>query len=190
MTRAKTYLTITWRKSVTYFSGQGISTRDGKRSQFINLLLSKKGKAKQRRSIDRKDLTFASNISSEGEDIPLKSAKKEKHIIRDVNDIEQVLRSKVQGKKTVSQLRSSPSKHLMRQQSKHAKDSNISSYLTAIDSTLFYPVGSKVRHKTHGVGIVISPPSGLKSADYVRVKFETGLITELSVQGSRLRRET
>jgi len=57
---------------------------------------------------------------------------------------------------------------------------------STMDSTWFYPVGSKVIHKKHGRGLVLNPPPPSDKM-LVRVKFEDGQSHDVPAQGDELR---
>ena len=181
MTRAKSNLCLTWRKSVDYFSGQGIATRQGKRSQFLNLLLGQEKKASGKAAeIDNTAITKRNisrrNLSSQHQ-AKATILKQKLNIVRDMNDLEHVLNNR-------------------KEQERHRGGSNkrddsfdASAYLKKVDSSIFFPIGSKVSHRIHGKGIVMKPllnDNCRSSLDIVTVKFENGSIYDLPMQGSGL----
>jgi hypothetical protein len=58
------------------------------------------------------------------------------------------------------------------------------------DSTWFYPIGSSVLHRDHGIGVVLQPPPrSFQSRNeklWVRVEFETGEVLEFDAVGTDL----
>lgn len=59
------------------------------------------------------------------------------------------------------------------------------------DSTWFYPEGSSVLHRNHGIGVVLQPPPRSKNESdegrlLVRVEFETGQVMEFDAVGTDL----
>ena len=61
----------------------------------------------------------------------------------------------------------------------------------SLDSTVIFPIGSKVVHNVHGTGIILPPPSDKSNSgtSLVRVKFGNGFRVDFPLQGSGLRRQ-
>lgn len=187
MTRAKTNLCMTWRKRVDYFSGQGIATREGKRSQFLNLLLGKRNDSTsnaikslkvanvQPQIKTRSKQRFTNSFRSERrkENYSTVSSRNSKpHIVRNVNDLQKELRARK--RQTEIDL------------AKRDRDFDTAAYLNRFDSTIFFSIGSKVSHIVHGKGTVVRSMNSQSSIDVVNVQFESGSTFSLPIQGSGL----
>lgn len=207
MTRAKTYLCMSWRKSVDYFSGQGIATREGKRSRFLNILVGKKNDTRTKGDVKggskapqlrKSNVTEVRQRKFSSHNYFNKAKLDEKGVIRNVDDLQQKLRSKVthsgQRKSEFSRkadTRSSlqqPSylgKSTSRLQKKRLSADEMEEIFSQVNSSVFYPVGSKVRHRIHGSGIVINPDDKA-SVDQVHVKFASGISLNIPINGGEL----
>ena len=261
MTRAKTELFLTWRKEVPIFTPLGIRTVTKKRSRFLDVLVSKKGKTEPSlsvASIDQKGLKSRKNDSStlkgtnsvftrrsqphrpekearlngrraistfsehEPSSAPsrrrnrdnqspswfddgrprtarLSSWNQEQKTSRKVSQ-----RSGVGTQSVYTQHRSSmanPSaERFVRRQSRNpsppspeksqsAQKTDRISYAPKekMDSTWFFPVGSKVKHSRFGEGVVLHPPPAEKEGEMpVLVKFSDGERREFSAHGTDL----
>ena len=254
MTRAKTHLVLTWRREVSYFSGTSIKTKDGVRSRFLDILVSKPGDTSNHRESKPKTQVKRSPLSSkknslrdfnqsgyvpkkavhvdaksstsgktfrkswdtssqnksirEGPKLPASTVNR-----RQLPPMSRMRNHQVQGSRDRSQV--NPSLHSLRpdngerEASSHSTPKYISYPATShvepirnnpkplssvprtnsaddirddhqpdnMDSTIFFPVGSSVKHRLHGRGVVQSPPN--TDAEFmekmlVRVKFIEG----------------
>ncbi len=258
MTRAKTHLVLTWRREVSYFSGTTIKTKDGVRSRFLDILVSKQGDSSNQGKSKPKAQVMRSPLSSDKNSlrdmnqlgyVPKKAVHadaksstsvrtfrkswdssshtksiREGSLIdsklpassvncRQLSPMSRMRNNQVQGSSDRRQV--NPSSHSIRPKngerevSSHSTPRNIShpaiSYVKPIrnepkpllsvprthsadnirddrppdyiDSTMFFPVGSYVKHRLHGRGVVQTPPNA--DAEFiekmlVRVKFIDG----------------
>ena len=211
MTRAKSYLCMSWRKSVDYFSGQGIATREGKRSRFLNILVGKKNDTKTKvgseaPQVNRNRTTRLrkSNVTEVGQrkfsshNNFNKAKLDKKSVIRSVDDLQQKLRSKVthSGQRKSELRRKSDTRSSLQQpsylgkstrrlQKKSLSADEMEEIFSQVNSNMFYPVGSNVRHRIHGSGIVINPDDKA-SVDQVHVKFASGISLNFPISGGEL----
>ena len=242
MTRAKTELILTWRKEVPVFTSAGIRTVSKKRSRFLNVLTSKKGRKKanepqgsaapkkksskqsldgtnavfsKRRTLQQPDRERKSNSRSlSTTSRPQQAAKSEPYPPRpryssgQPSNLPQRNRRQRNGTQGVYSRRSpgipaayqppsstppSPSPSTQRPSSSpppsngKKKEENISTDKQNMDSTWFFPVGSKVTHAKFGQGVVLPPPPPRKEGDMpVAVQFPNGERREFSAHGNDL----
>lgn len=216
MTRAKTYLIMTWRKEVTTFFDQGFQVKKVNRSRFLDSLMSSKkgdeenppkghdfikdtllgsledGKKFRKNTVTRKQseaLPSSTILSRQKGDVSRKSP-----LDNNVSDSKAAaklllrgLAAKREGDRKWSAVKKPESQkpqHHSKELKKKIKESPKSLSPLSMDSTLFYSIGSQVKHPVHGEGVVIPPP--VHDAMLVQVKFESGMEMNFPITGSSL----
>ena len=263
MTRAKTELFLTWRKEVPIFTAHGIRTVKKERSRFLDVLVTKKGKAvsagssgsgkKTEKSSKKKKNNFStsngtnavfaqrnspqrpekeipsisrrtmSTFSERGPGSPPPTRNRPDHSPswhdhgrprraslspsnqhqKSGRRIGQPNRSGTQSIYTQqhsSMANSQVERFVPRQsgdtsslpslgksQTAQNKERTPTAPTEKMDSTWFFPVGSKVKHVRFGEGVVLHPPPAQKEGDMpVLVKFPDGERREFSAHGTDL----
>jgi len=162
MTRAKTHLIMTWRREIIKFFGQGIKVQKGERSRFLDVFVTKKSSKNRKASKGRQRVLKASERRSNSDYIQSKgknNLRRETYLSPNASEIELEARRQV-----------------LLDNRRHKKDHFNKEADRApppeFDSTVFYPIGTRVRHVIHGDGEVISPPSSSShDSSLVLVKF-------------------
>lgn len=244
MTRAKTYLIMTWRKEVMSFYGTGFNIKQAEKSRFLNDLVASKEKDSDNSSRLSNDPSRRKNVQRQGENIST-SLDGPTSISADNNEydrsaMKKMLKKRVESrqetekwanfhaKKKHSSIRkvdrttkttstrftssrtASPSSHPpsppraggiargirtlsersnlepIRTTGSVGKRKNRSSYSNSdigsgdfapapsFDSTMFFPVGTNVKHAVHGEGTVVKPSLD-QNAQKVNVHFDSGI---------------
>lgn len=256
MTRAKTELFLTWRKEVPIFTPQGIRMVSKERSQFLDVLVSKKGKAGSSQSGERKNkkrlnppstkkrgsstgtgthavFSGRSNTYSRSEGRQSNGRKMSTLSVRSPDSASplnakqhfqssppwldaSLNQSQKAGRKVGQPKQSGTRSVYARQQQSVAKptpdryvprppgnssspgpprtsqkiqkeDRSSSTGTEQMDSTWFFPVGSKVKHSRFGEGVVLNPPPAKNKGDLpILVKFPDGERREFSAHGNDL----
>jgi ATP-dependent exoDNAse (exonuclease V) beta subunit len=204
MTRAKSELIMTWRQRATIFTADGLKTVDRFRSRFLDALVSKKanGSSTKKSSVSMRPSTSISVMDKAQQIKALaKQSSKRLYGTSSAYGKEAQMPSPRNGKDVrPSAFNQAP----RRPQSPKASQSfltaavgkmplpphrepNPKSSSKAIDASWFFPIGSKVRHKHLGEGIVLqSNVSDADSCDAVLVEFQTGEQREFPVQTTDL----
>jgi len=211
MTRAKTNLMLTWRKSVDVFRGQGgVSTISTDRSRFLNALVNSKG------SIGSNDSKSDNKLSSSPQSSKsMLSHRTSTRVQSNSKNSERSNNYSPQRTTTAHEKsRQHPQKverrnvgknHILsrtdlikRRQERSSNNDDLSSFSKKVDAigefpsmdvTLIYPIGSKVVHTIHGDGIIVSKEHSTSSErnDFVSVKFASGLCIEFPTENNGLR---
>ena len=212
MTRAKTNLILTWRKSVDVFRGQGggVSTISTDRSRFLNALVNSKGSIGSNDS--KADHKLSSSPQSSKNMLPQRTSTRvqsnSKNSERSHNHSPQRTASAHEQTKRHPQKverRNVEENHILsrtdlikRRQERSSQDDDLSSFSRKVDAigefpsmdvTLIYPIGSKVVHTIHGDGVIVSKEHNTSSerSDSVSVKFVSGLCIEFPTENNGLR---
>jgi len=263
MTRAKTELFLTWRKEVPIFTSLGMRTVERKRSRFLDVLVSKKGKpgspvsaesgngaeknAMSKGKINKSssngtNAVFARQSTSNQPEKPnsstvrrtmstssergpaaspfnrkrsdqspswldrgiskqatLSSSNQQQKTSRRGNHPLRAGTQSVYTRQNSSTVNSPGERFLPRQtasqisrsagksQTAEKKNQTLPTPTEKMDSTWFFPVGSKVKHVRFGEGIVLRPPPAEKEGEMpVLVKFPDGERREFSAHGTDL----
>jgi UvrD-like helicase C-terminal domain len=208
ITRAKSELILTWRRNAPVFSQNGIAMVKRSRSRFLDALVKENGGASKvpvpvnsqapGRSLKENGGTskipVPVNYQSQGRG-PSQRQEGSQHSFAEnarVHNGQSISRTREDSNR--SRIRSQPSSgrsSLDRTVRSHVPINNRSDRTSrpvartkAIDSTWFFPVGTAVRHKKHGRGLVLEPPASNQLL--VRVEFENGQKTDLPAQGGEL----
>lgn len=205
MTRAKTHLILTWRREVQTFFGQGFRYSHPERSRFLNRLVAKKGDEKIKgtnRSNERFGISpqrgLHNNTTRNGRS--KESFSKKQNSIRpregtiylsqmstdqerETSPINQRVRPKHDGSSTVTER-----KRISNPEIRNKKPPRESSPPPVeIDASLFFPVGTIVRHPIHGEGVVKTPKPVSKSGRImVTVQFSNDMLVDFPVDNSGL----
>ena len=172
MTRAKTYLVMTWRREVQTFFGQGFRFTHPDRSRFLDRLVSKKGKkGLKKKSKSSNSKSIEKRILADSRRDFHTSARRSKNV-----NIDDFHKRKV---KLPTKKRRATKMDMSRTKSDLPPMS--------IDSSSFFPVGSVVRHPIHGEGKVITPkPMSNGGKMMVSVNFKSGMQVDFPVEKAGL----
>ena len=206
MTRAKTELLLTWRKEVSVFTSNGIKTYKRIRSRFLDVLAkSKKSKgigksgesrAELRSKPNRKfpyeketNLASFSTVAGQGyrtvqkppslSTTPLEKKSRLPYETRLDKKSRSVMTSAYPPQRDTGRLPKQKSATPLTNNSASNADQT-----GGLDSTWFFPIGSKVEHRHYGRGTVKSPPPS--DAMKVNVEFEDGTSKDFPLEGSHL----
>ena len=208
MTRAKTYLIMTWRREVQTFFGQGFRFSHPERSRFLDRLASKKKKSNSNTATKKKSYNDYNGTRRGVTSGPRRgihgSTRRERMVNTRMNeslDFREQPPIKKKMKKIKARMNESldfreqpPIKKKMKKIKKKKKVIRTNSKKTSsdspplsMDSTMFYPVGSIVRHPIHGEGTVIKPePMAPGDKMMVAINFDSGVQVEFPVEKNGL----
>jgi DNA helicase II / ATP-dependent DNA helicase PcrA len=184
ITRAKSELILTWRRNAIIFSQNGMQTVKRDRSRFLNALVKEKG------GLNKSPVPVTTQAQGRGHS---QRQQRSHHSLtenarvrnghsnsgaREFSNDAQPRRSSggVPSARTVASR--------VPVNNRPDRSSRLSATTTSIDSTWFFPVGTAVRHKKHGRGLVLEPPASNQLL--VRVEFENGHKTDLPAHGGEL----
>lgn len=217
MTRAKTELVMSWRKEVPIFTADGVRSVQKSRSRFLDVLVSTKEGTSSVQSIGKNTNTldlaqktklasakFSSRASPQTPQIIpspkiAQKAKKLTSVHARQNKFpfvalaaEAPMKPRPSQPPEVENMRSSTTYRSAGTGAPGASRAMSSKSIPPpqpqpIDSTWFFPIGSKVRHQQLGEGVVLPPdPKGKGDEAAVRVEFRTGEQREFPVQTADL----
>lgn len=186
MTRAKTYLIMTWRREVQTFFGQGFRFSHPERSRFLDRLASKKKKSNSNTASKKKSYNDYNGTRRGVTSGPRRgihgSTRRERMVNTRMNESLD-FREQPPIKKKMKKIKKKKKKVIRTNSKKTSSDSPPLS----MDSTMFYPVGSIVRHPIHGEGTVIKPePMAPGDKMMVAINFDSGVQVEFPVEKNGL----
>ena len=174
MTRAKTYLVMTWRREVQTFFGQGFRFTHPDRSRFLNRLVSKKDK----KGLKKKSKSSISSYKSTKRGVGVDSR-------RDLQTSSR--RSKYVNVDVFQQQKIKPPTKKRRVPNVGVRPSKETLPTMSIGSSSFFPVGTVVRHPIHGEGKVMTPkPMSNGGKMMVSVNFDSGMQVDFPVEKNGL----
>lgn len=211
MTRAKTHLVMTWRREVQTFFGQGFKISNPERSRFLDRLVSKKSQnvvknkkgtadldlRRRREMLKQRGLhTSTRNRNYSNAEGRLQQRRVQSPVKRRTYGsmeggrqerrmqppIKRKTYRSIEGRRQEG--RSIQGTRKVPQRNQSIRDGPPPSMM---DSSLFFPVGSSVRHSIHGEGKVATPkPVSNGGKMMVSVTFKSGMQVDFPVQNSGL----
>jgi UvrD-like helicase C-terminal domain len=207
MTRAKSELIMTWRQRATIFTSDGLKTVDRTRSRFLDALVSKKTKpslsvplpttgstrtsamdkaqkikawsatAKSKQSSTR--FYGTASVYGRQAQIPLPGVGKDLRLPAFTQTPRRPQAPKATQSLSTADVETMPLVPI--------QEPNSKSLSNAMDASWFFPIGTKVRHKNLGEGIVLPPnASDADNSGAVLVEFHTGEQRAFPVQTTDL----
>jgi hypothetical protein len=194
MTRAKSELIMTWRQSVIIFTSDGLKTIERPRSRFLDVLVSKKTTTSPKEAITRsKETTViekARQIKSWSSSAATRKVGTMSATPREkFSGTTNVYANTVKGPSPVKKVEKysvnnqAPNRPLAPTETRsysrilpRSRPVPISQPTPkSMDSSWFFPIGSKVRHKNFGDGIVLPPSATVTDGTMaVSVAFDRG----------------
>jgi UvrD-like helicase C-terminal domain len=200
MTRAKSELIMTWRQSVIIFTSDGLKTIERPRSRFLDVLVSKKITTSPKEPVTRSKKTAAiekarqikswSSSAATRNVGTMSATPREKfsgttsvyaNTVKGPSPVKKVEKHSVNNQAPNRPLaptaaRSYSSNDLDRAILPRSRPVPISQPTPkSMDSSWFFPIGSKVRHKHFGDGIVLPPSATVADGTMaVSVAFDRG----------------
>lgn len=187
MTRAKSELIMTWRQRATIFTPDGLKTVDRTRSRFLDVLVSKKVSAS---STKKSSVSMRTDISAMDKAQQIKAwsgtamSKQSPSFLGQGRDVRPSTFSQKPQRPQAPKATQSFSPAVDRKMSlPPRREPNRSAVTNSMDASWFFPIGSKVRHKHLGEGIVLPPNvANADNSGAVLVEFHTGEQHEFPVQ--------
>ncbi len=199
---------MTWRREVQTFFGQGFRYSHPERSRFLDRLVAKKapmGSKKKgilpRASSRRGMHSSASSRQQYGDmqrgyglkDTTRAPMRRKKGPIRNSADFQLNYKNMPQQRVVKTKTKTKTKTKKMKKKSVKVKSEHRVEALqnevspTLMDSSLFFPVGSRVEHYIHGEGIVMTPkPVSIGETMKVTVNFKSGMQVDFPVADSGL----